>query len=180
MYEKDAFNINAWHFDFRHLLNTFSYLCGLLFKSCSPTFLHLLGIKYWKNSVSGKRTESWRCCAYKITVLYFSPSVSQRIKPHYKWIKPSAQQIRANIFLQRKKEKEEVFEMSWGLKVISRASLKPPWIFLPPIFSFFFGGKMQVIPFSPQQHGFSGLSAHARNVYCNLLRLAVTPVSEPF
>lgn len=146
----------------------FSYFCA------SP------GHKRLENSVSGECTESWRCCAYKITVLYFFPSVSQRIKPHYKRIKPSAQQIWPNIFFQRKKEKEEVFEMSWGLKVISGPSLKPPWIFLPPIFSFFFFLENASDPFSSQQRGFSGLSAHAWNVYCNLLRLAVTPVSEPF
>jgi len=95
--------IRFWSYCIRHLLKTYFYPYTLLFKSCSPTLGHLLGIKDWKSSVSGECKESWRCCAYKCTVLYFSPSVSQGITRHYKRIKPSAEQIRPNIFQRKKK-----------------------------------------------------------------------------
>lgn len=156
MYEKDAFNINAWHFDFRYLLNTFSYLCGLLFKSCSPTFLHLLGIKDWKNSVSGECTESWRCCAYKITVLYFSPSVSQRIKPHYKRIKPSAQQIRANIFSRRRKKKKKYLRWAEAWKWFLGPLLSPHEYFSHQFFLSFFFGKCKWSLSPPSNMDFQG------------------------
>lgn len=131
--------------------------------------------KKLKNSLSEECKESWRCCAYKNHCpLLLSFSITENQAPLQTDKTISATNPGEHISPGEEKKKylrwAEAWKWFWG-----------PFLSPQEYFALhFFWLKMQVIPLCPRHRRFSRLSAHAQNVYCNLLRLVTTSVSEPF